>query len=1522
MEVANKIILIIEDDAGLNELLNDSIIECGFQTASALNASEALDWLNSHIPTLILLDYSLPDMVAKEFIAELMIRMDAIPPFVVATGRGDERIAVEMMKLGAKDYIIKDSHFLEMIPMVVTRVCTEIENENKLRDTQQALNESNQFCKQIIDCAQEGVVVYDTNKRIITWNPFMENITGEKSSDILDRYVYEAFPFVNHVGLLESIDSVLQGNFESALEYYFTSHITGKSYWVSDNVSTMRNAEGQIIGAISTVRDITERKEAEQKIERISKHYQAIIEKSPDGCVLVDNEGHFKYASPSALRMFGYIEEELMHIHPDDVTHPDDLPMVLSNLGKLLGDPALVPVLEYRFKHKNGEWKWIESTFSNLMNDAAVGAIVINFRDISERKQAQETLKIRETYLTAIIENLPGMIWLKDVDSHILLTNTNFAHIFGREKPEDLFGKTDLDFSPKEHAVRYLADDKKVVATKKPIHVEELIFDQQSVKYFETFKMPIFDENKQVIGTTGYSQDISERKNAEEALRFSEEKFRNMFEISVVGKSLTTIDGKMTANQAFCDIVGYTAEELSQMHWADMTHKADLEQNINEVKEILDGLRTYSQWEKRYIHKDGHIVWVNISIVLLRDSEGNPMHFITEINDITKRKEAEDNLRESEERYRMLAENSNDVIWKISLSGKYMYISPSVYQLRGYTVEEVMNQTLDQIACPESLHVIEENFAKSLFEYQQNHVVESGYLEIKQPCKDGSTVWTESSAKLVFNDLGEPIGYVGVSRNITERKKSEEILRYSEEKFKNVFHNSIVGKSITAIDGQLSVNESYSNIVGYTQEELSNLKWVDFTHKDDVEFNNQIIQSILKGEKQFSQWEKRFIHKDGRIIWVDISIVLLRDSKGNPVHFITEINDITKRKEAEALLNHERELYLDLVNTQPAGIYRIRVIPPENWDKDAWSDSENSPYVMELASNRFCEILGLSREEFERNPKILFDLIHPDDQEEYMIRNREANINKTPFYWDCRLLINGKIKWVHFESLPRQLINGEMIFTGILYDITERIVAESALKERRDMLNKLLFANNEFIDSDLDKVDYKKICDNIVEISGAKYASFNLFDEDGLDFTTVAISGIDGVQDKMKSVFGYELQNKKWKHDPVRSEKLKNSIMTRFDSFFELSGFVFSRKISTVVEKLFNIGEAWVVQITKNNKTIGDYTLLFTRGNTIKNAEIVELYASQVGLYLERLSSENALRKSEEIYRNLVMRIPDGVYKSTTDGRFLDVNPAMIKMLGYDSKEEMLKLNIIADLYFNATDRNVRMKNNMKDIMSVFQLKRKDGTGIWIEDHGWYNTDTQGNIISHEGVLRDITERKKAEDALMESERLLRESQAIARLGSYSWDIVAGYWTSSEILDGIFGIDKSYDRSTENWIALIHPDWRVEMSDYIRKNVVANRERFDKEYKIVRHDDGQECWVHGIGELEFNYLNEPVKLIGTITNVDERKLAEIALHEKMNELINFQRLTVGRELSMIDLKKEVNELLSKLGIDPKYRIVE
>ena len=138
--------------------------------------------------------------------------------------------------------------------------------------------------------------------------------------------------------------------------------------------------------------DITERRQAEEEIQKIARHYQALIEKAPDGIVLLNEQGNFKFVSPSAKIMFGFSVSEEMTGNPVQYTHPDDLPLVLPELGRILEDPAYVPTLQYRFSDKNGNWKWVESTFSNLLADPSVESIVINFRDITERKQAEDEI--------------------------------------------------------------------------------------------------------------------------------------------------------------------------------------------------------------------------------------------------------------------------------------------------------------------------------------------------------------------------------------------------------------------------------------------------------------------------------------------------------------------------------------------------------------------------------------------------------------------------------------------------------------------------------------------------------------------------------------------------------------------------------------------------------------------------------------------------------------------------------------------------------------------------------------------------------------------------------------------------------------------------------------------------------------------------------------------------------------------------------------------------------------------------
>jgi len=140
----------------------------------------------------------------------------------------------------------------------------------------------------------------------------------------------------------------------------------------------------------------------------------------------------------------------------------------------------------------------------------------------------------------------------------------------------------------------------------------------------------------------------------------------------------------------------------------------------------------------------------------------------------------------------------------------------------------------------------------------------------------------------------------------------------------------------------------------------------------------------------------------------------------------------------------------------------------------------------------------------------------------------------------------------------------------------------------------------------------------------------------------------------------------------------------------------------------------------------------------------------------ELVHAETAFHESETLYRNLVLKLPDGVYKSTHEGKFIDVNPAMVSMLGYDNKDDLMSIDIKTQLYFEPTDRESLILQEKLEETGVYRLKKKDGTGIWVEDKGWYNLDEKGEILSHEGILRDVTERKHAEELLQDSEERYR----------------------------------------------------------------------------------------------------------------------------------------------------------------------
>jgi PAS domain S-box-containing protein len=276
---------------------------------------------------------------------------------------------------------------------------------------------------------------------------------------------------------------------------------------------------------------------------------------------------------------------------------------------------------------------------------------------------------------------------------------------------------------------------------------------------------------------------------------------------------------------------------------------------------------------------------------------------------------------------------------------------------------------------------------------------------------------------------------------------------------------------------------------------------------------------------------------------------------------------------------------------------------------------------------------------------------------------------------------------------------------------------------------------------------------------------------------------------------------------------------------------------------------------------------------------------------------EEALIKSKEQYDDLVNKIPVGIYilRSFRDGAFvLDyLSSRMAEMVGSGVEELLSDASKIYE-QMDDDDRESFVVLNQEGLKLCKPFDwsgrvKYNGTIKWLHISSVPEPQKNGDILWH-GIVVDITEQKLAEKSLVDNERLLRASQNIARLGSFVWDLSTGLWKSSAILDDIFGIDENFIRSFEGWLSIIHPEFRATMADYVTIEILGKHQKFDKEYRIERITDNQIRWVQGLGELEFDKNNKPIKLTGTIIDITDRKRVEdeinklnTSLEERVNE---------------------------------------
>lgn len=382
-------------------------------------------------------------------------------------------------------------------------------------------------------------------------------------------------------------------------------------------------------------------------------------------------------------------------------------------------------------------------------------------------------------------------------------------------------------------------------------------------------------------------------------------------------------------------------------------------------------------------------------------------------------------LAASETMYRTIINTAMDGFWLVNEQGQLLKVNEAYCQMSGYSEQELLSKSIADLEVNESVDEVTAHNQKIKINGEDRFVA-------KHRRKNGSTFDVEVSVKCLpaYDGL-----LVGFQRDISERKQAEESLRLTRFSIDRLSDGLFW---ITSDARIVDVNEAAWRSLGYSREELLQLTIPEIdSFYDADDWRQHFVDLRQQGSLKF---ETVYTTKDGTQFPVEIVANYIQYDSGECICAI--VRDITERKKAEQTLQYERNLSIDILNAQPTGIYRIRVFAPETWEKDAWRSSRSSPHVVELASEPFCKILGTTKEAFENNPGMVIDLIHPDDREGFAKENEEMAVLLEEFNWEGRLLIDGVIKWVRFQSLPRPLENGDVLWTGALLDITDRIKAE------------------------------------------------------------------------------------------------------------------------------------------------------------------------------------------------------------------------------------------------------------------------------------------------------------------------------------------------------------------------------------------------------------------------------------------------------------------------------------------------
>ncbi len=884
------------------------------------------------------------------------------------------------------------------------RMFGTIQDVTERKRAEESLRESEQKFRTLVENSSAAVMIFN-GERLVYVNPAAAHITGYSVEELTRMHPLEIIDPEFHEEIKRDMEDRIGGMKVPSDVVHPIMTKDGKRKWI-EFTGNLIEYEGRP-AVIAMWVDITERKHAEEALRKSEAKFRAVVENSHDGIIFADARGIVRYASSGYEAMSGYSGDERIGKSGLELIHPEDVEMVKEKLERALRNPGIAQTSEYRVRHKNGEWRWIESTVRNLLDNPDVREMVVVTRDITERKLAAERLRERDVILNRAVEAAPMILFTLDNDGIFQLSTGAGLKSIGL-KPGQVVGMSHFDvYKDLEIANENV---RRVLKGESISFVSEALGVVWDIRY-----SPLYDLNNEIKGMVGTAIDVTENKRAIDALRDSELRYRTLFDNAPDGVLIVDPEtGRHIAfnNKAHTQL-GYSREEFANMGVSDYEVLEDAATTRSHILRILEeGSDTF---ETKHRTKQGDTRNILVMVQKL-ELNGRPVLNCI-FRDITEVKEVERKAQEVQERYRAVIDNSNDGITITDTDGKFLLVNDAFSSMTGHSTDELLSMTFRELMVsgtkPELLQQVAE---KGISRTRETSLIR----------KDGTRKKINLNVSRII--VGDEMLFQGIIRDVTDLRDSEEIRRLQSAAMEAAA-DAIV---MTDREGLIQyVNKAFTELTGYTFDEaIGNTPRVLKSERQDPRFYRALWETILSGRV----WRGELVNrrKDGSTYDESMSITPVKDNKGEVTHFIAVKRDVTERKEAENALKESESKFRALVEASASAILI--------------HDGKHIFYANPMAM----KLTGHTKEDISRLS--VMDLVHPDYRK-LAASKMEARLEggEMPDSYEIKVVKkSGEDFWIdlnsaliEYEGKPALLISA--------YDISDRKKLEEQLIQAQKM---------------------------------------------------------------------------------------------------------------------------------------------------------------------------------------------------------------------------------------------------------------------------------------------------------------------------------------------------------------------------------------------------------------------------------------------------------------------------------------